>query len=543
MYTTMTTSSPTAAEQHSLGCESESSNHPQRVDSNPPGLLSFLPNNEKTIPSALPVVGIPHNEAVRQPTLLERREKKLCSASFPSLDAETLQDDCRANISEGSSASSVFRGWAKTQIGSSLSTSSVEGMVKLVSYNILAQRFVSTDLYPHCPTFALAEDYRCSLLQEELSNAAPDIIALQEVSLDVFQKPGLLGDWLRSQYHAVGNHVVITDSNGRPRSYGEDVQGPRSDNTPLSHEMGLVSPEVERHGVSPINAASNDNGFPYHRRSEMEGVCIFYLENRFELCEVVPIRFNEIASADLDLTECERRRLQVNSHNVALISVLRDRQAPHIVYVVCTVHLIWQQTACQLWQLHHVLRAVEELKQKYEALPDGAVAVVLAGDFNAEPTAPTLQFALAGQPPPDSDVVRGWRLPENGNNNSNSNHNHGNDNNNKKSYNSNNDKNKNNNTEGEVARKRYRITESVGHSLTLHDVYAAYRAQHSQCVSAVNPSTNGEGKVLDHILLDEQHVVCTAVLELSGLMDLPTKHCPSDHYPVGAIFAPRSLVA
>ncbi|KEG14095.1 endonuclease/exonuclease/phosphatase [Trypanosoma grayi] len=534
--------SPVPLHPLSLASDDDAGDPPHHFIPRVTGLPIFQLNEESATGASPSAAGDSHMTVPRQPTLFERREKRHCNASFPSLNAETLQSDCRENVSRGEDGSSVFRGWSKTNIGKNLRTSSMREAVKILSYNILAQRLVSTDRYPHCPVFALAEDYRGSLLQKELRNASPDIIALQEISVDMFERPDMLGGWLRSNLGYAGDHLVITDAAGRPRSWSDKLHEDSRSNC-TTDETDVASPKLERQNAPNTATNSYDQDGFSHRHAEMEGVCIFYLKNRFEPCEVVPIRFNEIAAADSRLLPRERRFLQVCSHNVALITVLRDRVMPNKIYVVGTVHLIWQRTECQLWQMHHILHTMECLKEKYEKciLGEGGdkplVSVILSGDFNAEPNSPPVRYALDGAPPPGSNVVKCWRVPD-----SDRDAEYGGTDGGSPTVSSSSGGVVEGGNLEDTTQKQYHITHTINHGLSLHDCYATYRERYPRRVSAVNPSTNGEGKVLDHIFLDEQHVACTAVLRLAGHAELPRRDCPSDHYPVGVIIVPRSLL-
>ncbi|CAC9502627.1 endonuclease/exonuclease/phosphatase-like protein [Leishmania infantum JPCM5] len=104
-----------------------------------------------------------------------------------------------------------------------------------------------------------------------------------------------------------------------------------------------------------------------HRRVEMDGVSIFYKAARFRELEVMPVLFNRLAAAEKRLTRYEHKKLQVDSHNVALVVVLQDMQVIGVsrIYVVAAVHLIWQRINAQLWQAHQLLRVMEGLKHKY----------------------------------------------------------------------------------------------------------------------------------------------------------------------------------
>ncbi|KAF5222048.1 hypothetical protein ECC02_004801 [Trypanosoma cruzi] len=539
-YREMAKSSPTSVCHISLTNGEDITEASRHCITKPSGLSLFHHRDESTTCASPRAENGCKIATTRQLTLIERRERKHYSTSFPSLSAETLLDESRDAVAgDAAIVSSTLRGWSVRHVGKNMSSSVLDGKVKIVSYNILAQRLVSTELYPHCPMFALAEDYRCSLLKRELADAAPDIIALQEISVDVFEKPGLLGDWLSSNYCFAGDHVVVTDVKGRPR-YERDEPLKKKYDVHVFKETDVSSQRRGGEHASWVTSPPPETDGPLQKRSEMEGVCVLYLKDRFDSCEVVPIRFNEIAAADKHLTQRERRSLQVGSHNVALISVLRDRVMPNMIYVIGTVHLIWQRTECQLWQMHHVLREMEQLKQKYEKISTGGkdepalVSLVLAGDFNSDAGSPPIRYALSGTPPPGSDVMNYWKLPEEENSSG--------------CEEAGSPPLSPSDTTSEAAgvrhigskRRRYRITDTVGHSISFTDSYATYREQHPWHVSTVNPSSNGEGGVLDHILVEEKHVVCTSVMRLSGRTELPTKDYPSDHYPVGVIILPRS---
>nr|CCC95382.1 unnamed protein product [Trypanosoma congolense IL3000] len=515
--------------------ERESSQSPPCNEMNSRGLVLFQPTDDR-------IEGTHAPEGASSPpahrTTLQERREKLIGGSLLSLCVETLQDDCNGTDVQENAGSTFFRGWSRNDLSNMFGSPVSSAAVKVVSYNILAQRLVSTERYPHCPLFALAEDYRCGLTEKELCEVSPDIIMLQEISVDVFEKHGSLGANLRGKHGFDGNHIVITDALGRPRHRSDDTHIDGTHGSAPDESQSLLS-----RTASPLPSEFGESccqlgGVDAPGRSEMEGVATFFLKDRFELLEVVPIRFNEIAEADATLTKRERCRLQRTSHNVALITVLRDLTKPHVKYVICNLHLAWSRTECQLWQMHHILSFMEQIKEKHEVGVDkghSPVAVVLGGDFNSDPRSPPALYALTGQPPVDSDVVTAWRLPcevhgarspltrasrsEVGASRSGS--------------------------PLEAAECRVEeeqcngcIDSAVNHSLSLSDAYQSYRERHPRRVSSVNPSNNGEGKVLDHIFIDGQHLVCTDVLRLSCHTKLPTQNCPSDHCPVGAIIAP-----
>ena len=388
----------------------------------------------------------------RRSTLQERRSKD--GQTLVGLSLETLQESCqRSEESPSEAISARFRGWSINEEGRNIPTT-CPGSIRLMSYNILAGRYVSTDRYPHCPTSVLSEGYRSKQIVNEVQGIDPDIACFQEMSLEMHNHDDMLGCVLRSQFGYASEHVVITAKNG---------------------------------------SKCHVNTFAQEMRSDFEGVSIFFKSVRFELLETVPIRFNLEAEIDKTLTAAERQRLQVASHNVALILVLRDRCFPELLYIVGTTHALWdaQKPECQTWQMHQLVVKAQELKMTYEDL--GTASVLLCGDLNAESGSAPLHYALHKAILPNA-LMEQWRS--------------------------------------------YPIT----HNINLMSSYTYYCLRHPGAVSAVNPSNNGDGKVIDHILYDRDGLVCVAVGRLGEKKNLPSRSNPSDHYPLAAILVPIHCV-
>lgn len=364
---------------------------------------------------------------MKKPTLLDRRRSKggmgLSVVSGLGLSMDTLHENTRDQpVAPDEPPRALSRGWSTTVTADAApsplapceiaaaggradlpaATPSRRGRavrtvvaapvfpgsaVKVVNYNILADRLTTTDRYPHCPPAALGEPYRINLIKEELRQTGADIIVLTEISVAVFEGGDSLGGFLRDTLHYSGNLAVITDKKGELRC--ERPPPPVRAPTPPTDDgrRGSVDlPALQRKGsdASPLSrvpsvraaaaaaataggASSGDEGDGERgmRRTEMDGVAIFYDASRFELLESTPLHFNRFAAKDTLLTEMERKKLQVDSHNVALISVLRDLRRPTDIYVVGAVHLIWQREESQMYQSHLLLLAMEILKRRY----------------------------------------------------------------------------------------------------------------------------------------------------------------------------------
>ncbi|CAD2218967.1 hypothetical protein AGDE_12808 [Angomonas deanei] len=182
----------------------------------------------------------PPGAGARRPTLLERRNKAdrgMSISAISGLCMDAIVDSSRDGTSIGEEQPKIeFRGWSDNielpeESSSEHTLSRAEEMdelanssddvyssktcVKIVSYNILAARLVTTDRYPDSHPVILGEDYRIKLIKDEIKSAEPDILILSEISTEVHER--LLGEFLRTQMNFYGEHVVITDKSGEPR--------------------------------------------------------------------------------------------------------------------------------------------------------------------------------------------------------------------------------------------------------------------------------------------------------------------------------------
>lgn len=377
---------------------------------------------------------------------------------------------------EGNGLEAHFRGWSTTEEGRNIPTT-CPGSFRVMTYNVLASRYVTTDNYPHCPTWALADNYRAKQILSEVRGCDADILCFQELSIEMHDEPNLFGGVLRRELGYDSYHQVITAKDGS-----------------MCHRADVNGTEV------------NDAV-----RKEFEGVAIFFKTARWRLHEAVPVKFNVVAQCDKALLPHERQRLQATSHNVGLIVVLEDKSTGGFV-VAATMHTVWdsvQKPECQVYQMHCLLSKCEELKGMYEMMSN--TAVVVCGDFNSELNSYCLNFALnpssffgdrstdnaglvagcsSSSAPPPPNLFADW------------------------------------------------IVNPRTHGLNLHDSYTHYCMRNPTKVTAVNPSFNKEGKVLDHILFEKECLICVAVGRLGSMEEIPTKTVPSDHYPLAATFVP-----
>lgn len=110
--------------------------------------------------------------------------------------------------------------------------------MRLLTYNVLAMRYVKTDKYPHCPPWSFADDYRANSIAKEVWGSGAHVIALQELSTDMYLKPGLLGDQLRA--HSDAENVFHLDRNIMMGQSPQTQRRTTQRSHPLSLDLGDI---------------------------------------------------------------------------------------------------------------------------------------------------------------------------------------------------------------------------------------------------------------------------------------------------------------
>lgn len=219
------------------------------------------------------------------------------------------------------------------------------GKFTLLTYNLLADLYVTPELYRHCPRWALDWAYRREALVREVAARRPDILCLQEVQSD--------------------------------------------------HFMGFLSGEMQRQGYAAVYTKKTGEIFTD------EGYCIdgcatFYRRDRFTLVKKYEVEFNKaalsLADTLLGSTEQQRKKAlnRLLKDNVALIVVLEALEPPdpaaaavgkrQLLCVANThIHANPELQDVKLWQVHTLLKGLEKIAASAD------IPMLVAGDFNSTP--------------------------------------------------------------------------------------------------------------------------------------------------------------
>eukprot|EP00760_Papus_ankaliazontas_P001028 PhM_4_TR10357/c5_g1_i1/m.80280/K18764/CCRN4L; nocturnin len=216
---------------------------------------------------------------------------------------------------------------------------SIHNNVVVMSYNVLAPKYLLSEKYMQCPDWATQKEYRMKSVAKEVKLYRPDVVCFQELTKEC--KQDYLDDYLKKNYDSCELLQVLSKTVSLSDN-GEEMRRSKTD-------------------------------------SSVEGVCIYYNKHRFDLVDTLEIRLDDIPFAG--------RLYTPSSHNVAVCLTLRSKEHPRSVLLACTVHLYygWDKPEVQVGQLRRINEALTKCHDALVA-QGSDVAVVFAGDLNSEPS-------------------------------------------------------------------------------------------------------------------------------------------------------------
>lgn len=234
------------------------------------------------------------------------------------------------------------------------------------SYNILCDSYCNENIYGHCHPIFLDLRYRCKLIFQEINTFFPDIVALQEVSIDNYE-----------------NLFV-----------------------PFMSSLGY-------YGVLDLKSRSkNRSGASFYRT---DGCATFYRNNKFILKLHHLIEFNELASR-MSYGSTDMLNRVMTKDNIASLIVLgpinHSGKLPKDILFVNT-HLFWDPAFSDVKNIQTFMLC-EELSKfsrqmiyercivdpQFKNLPEkdkfSTLNIILCGDLNSFPCSPSLELLLTG---------------------------------------------------------------------------------------------------------------------------------------------------
>mmetsp|Transcript_13707 Transcript_13707/g.18821 ORF Transcript_13707/g.18821 Transcript_13707/m.18821 type:complete len:566 (+) Transcript_13707:94-1791(+) len=209
----------------------------------------------------------------------------------------------------------------------------------LMSYNILADLYATSEMYSSCPKWALHWDYRKQSILHEIINQHPDIVCLQEVQSDHYEQ--------------------------------------------------FFLPEMQNQGYTAVyktKTASVYTGSLY----TIDGCATFFRSDRFSLVKKYEVEFNKAALSLSDALSPANQTATLSrllKDNVALIVVLdfikgaEEEGGARQLVCVANTHILANPELkdVKLWQVHTLLKGLEKIAVSAN------IPMLVTGDFNSVP--------------------------------------------------------------------------------------------------------------------------------------------------------------
>lgn len=216
------------------------------------------------------------------------------------------------------------------------------GRFSVLTYNVLADLYATSELYHYTPSWALSWNYRRQNILKEIVGHNADILCLQEVQSDHFED--------------------------------------------------FFAGELARHGYTAVYKKKTAQVFS-QGTYVIDGCAIFFKKDRFTLIKKYEVEFNKAALSLVEsLGGASQKKDALNrlmKDNVALIVVLEALEQPGVQapqgkrQLLCVanthIHANTELNDVKLWQVHTLLKGLEKIAASAE------IPMVVCGDFNSVP--------------------------------------------------------------------------------------------------------------------------------------------------------------
>ncbi|KAG6603172.1 Carbon catabolite repressor protein 4-like 1, partial [Cucurbita argyrosperma subsp. sororia] len=240
---------------------------------------------------------------------------------------------------------------------------SSSGSFTVLSYNILADVYATSESYSYCPSWALSWAYRRQNLLREIVGYHADIVCLQEVQSNHFE--------------------------------------------------AFFAPELDKHGYQALYKRKTNEVYSGNTQT-IDGCATFFRRDRFAHVKKYEVEFNKAAQSltDAQIPTAQKKSTltRLAKDNVALIVVLEakfgnqgaDNLGKRQLLCVANTHVNDHQDLkdVKLWQVSTLLKGLEKIAVSAD------IPMLVCGDFNSVPgSAPHSLLALGKVEPSHPDLA------------------------------------------------------------------------------------------------------------------------------------------
>jgi len=216
-------------------------------------------------------------------------------------------------------------------------------------YNILCDKYATRQLYGYCPSWALDWEYRKSQILREINNMASDIVLLQEVETNEFNK------FFEPKLKETG-YAGVFRAKSRSRTMGEAA------------------------------------------KKEVDGCAIFYKSSKYNLVKDELIEFERLG-AQFGAGSADMLNRVMPKDNIAICMLLEEKTTKELT-LVGNAHLTWDPEFKDVKVIQAAMLVSEMSKFLVANLADAdkrkKCPILIGGDFNSTPDSGVFEFMTAG---------------------------------------------------------------------------------------------------------------------------------------------------
>lgn len=248
-------------------------------------------------------------------------------------------------------------------------------IIRLVSYNILAQAYVKSTLFPHSPSHCLKWKARSQSILALLKNLEADFLCLQE--LDEFET------FYKQNMDKHGYSSAYIQRSGRKRD-GCGIFYKRERVELLSEEV------IEYNDLVPAN---EDPGESLEIK-EKEA-----LDSKKDT-DISPVKSTASQDTSLldDRGDPDDPRVRLKRDCVGLLTAFKLLEPPYHVIVVANTHIYWdpEWADVKLAQVKYLLSRLAKFKDMVSKEFTCRPVIFVAGDFNSTPGDEVYKYITSG---------------------------------------------------------------------------------------------------------------------------------------------------
>ncbi|KAJ4837270.1 Carbon catabolite repressor protein 4 4 [Turnera subulata] len=250
---------------------------------------------------------------------------------------------------------------------------------RLVSYNILAQAYVKSSLFPHSPSPSLKWKARSRAILTVLKNLEADILCLQE--LDEYNS------FYKNSIESSGYSSIYIQRSGQKR-----------DGCGIFYKLQcaelLLEERIEYNDL--VKSIQHESNSSVSEQNDMQQSESGSIESTTTTGP----------SSKSTLGDLNDPQVRLKRDCVGIMAAFKLRDSSHHIVIVANTHIYWDPALAdvKLAQAKYLLSRLAEFRTLVSEKFDCTPSVIVAGDFNSTPGDKVYQYLVSGNPSSASEV-------------------------------------------------------------------------------------------------------------------------------------------